>query len=164
MIKRIPSIMDKAFSELAEFWEGSLGKESKDKYINKIKRDAIKTSMSIGSSGKYDFYEILMNKKLFIGYVPSVDTSFITTDNPIVMFRKNGPDGIRYLDTEIYFPLTQRCILMLVDKNDDNIEYFKIPYKKKISNFNKYIASFSKEIIVGRDKELIESISNSIIV
>ena len=158
MISRVPAMMDKSYNQLKDIWKDSIGDELTKKYDHLIKEAAIKASLSIGTFNEYDFLSLFLSRQMCICYIKSENTSFITTDNPVVKFRNSGPDGLKFDDTELWLPLSQRCLLMLTGKNDGNVTYQKVVGKQLISRVNRHIASKSKDIIVCRDRELLESI------
>ena len=104
MISRVPAIMDKSYNQLKDFWKDSIGDDLTNKYDHLIKEASIKASLSIGTFNEYDFLSLFLSRKMYICYLKSENTSFITTDNPVVKFRKIGPDGLKYDDTELDFP------------------------------------------------------------
>ncbi len=157
-----PKLRDDLTKKLDDFEYNILGEKSLGIKRSSTKKAIIETLINIGTDKKINFFNILMQKQIYIGYYPNNSTSFITTDNPIVRFRKNGKNGIKYYDTEIYLPLTQRCVLMLVDKDNGFENYFPIPDKKRISEFNKLIALNYYKLIVGRDKKLIEKMADTV--
>lgn len=157
-----PKLRDKLTERLYDLEFKFLKENSLGEKRPSTKKVIIETLLNIGTDKKMHFFNTLVQKRFFVGFYPKATTSFITTDNPVVRFRKDGKNGIIYDDTEIYLPLTQRCILMLVDKDNDVETYFPIPDKKRISEFNKLIASNFYKLIIGRDKRLVEIMADSV--
>ena len=96
----------------------------------------------IGGFGrnKYSNFEsVLQEKNKEIIFTTNTNTSFITTDEPIVRFNKSLPDGIGHESTEIYFPLASNMLLYL--KGKGNRKLFRVENDRKfIKQLNVYMA------------------------
>lgn len=159
MIRRIPKTIKKVFNDYKKYLEENMETDLSDTYVQEIKKGAVITSMMIGDgSGQHDLFDTLAQKNLFLLYIRSDKASFITSDNPVTRFRPKGDNGWKYEDTEIYLPLSQKCLLMFTGINDGKVHYRPITDTKVVSNWNKYFASFSEEIVIGRDEALMKSI------
>ncbi|NQV17111.1 MAG: DUF4238 domain-containing protein [Armatimonadetes bacterium] len=118
-------------------------------FIQNTTVDLIK---NLGDEEEEKIMNILLNKNVFFFYLSNDESSFITIDNPIVIFNQSNLDGIIYENTEIYFPLNSRCLIWLFETGRKFI-FKKMPNRKKLFELNVYIAKKAKELIISRDKK-----------
>ncbi len=139
--------MKESFPEILDFKEKSL------------KEDLLKTALNVGNY-ENKFTKIWFDREIWILFPSSPETSFITTDRPVVRFNKKGADGLAYDDTEVYLPLTQNCLLMVTSNESDvsKLRFSSLNDKGLIRKHNKQQASYATEIVIGRDNALLESL------
>lgn len=160
MLKRVPTIMDEVKDEMTKI---ARSQEDKYKEVNLnissevIKRNSLWIVENLGLSQEYNIPKKFASKKILISYISNDKSSFITSDNPVTRWRKKGPAGFGFDDTEIYFPINQRCFLTMYDSGED-IGILKLTNRKQIYSLNLYNARFAKEMLISRDRELIEKI------
>lgn len=157
MMRRNTKIIDNMTKELTEFYEKQSMKYNHIYDSEEIKKGVLSVMRDIGKNDEYNFLKKLITKNFYFLYITKANMSFITSDFPVVTFRKNGPSGIAYSDTEIYFPINKYLLLTLYGEGG-NIYFKKFNDSKKISHLNRYIAKTSHNIIIGRDKELLEKL------
>ena len=160
-MKKIPSVVDnihsevsKMFTEIAQRYESTFSEAV-------VKNATLEIMRDIGTRPEYDYVKALLQKNCRIAFLSNDDTSFITTDNPVVRFNKTDTNGIAKDSTEIYFPLNQRCIVFL-HGNGDKFEYLRLSNRKYLFEHNKFVASNARYIIIGRDREYLIKILNSL--
>lgn len=95
-------------------------------------------------------FNILFNKNIYF-ITSSSGASFLTSDNPVVVFNPTGPNGIIHERAEIYFALNHEILLML-HESGSKVSSFSIP-KEEQKEVNKLIAKNANELIVSFDKE-----------
>lgn len=153
-IKKTPSIKEKLKEEILTKIKEDLG-DYYSHYSSEISKFANNSSIDLITNldGKNDLnmFEILFNKNIHF-IISANDSSFITTDNPVVVYNSKGSNGIIYNSSEIYFPLNHEILLML-HENGKEVKIFKVPSKKKQRELNNYIALNANEIIISKDKE-----------
>ncbi|MCH7613851.1 MAG: DUF4238 domain-containing protein [Candidatus Marinimicrobia bacterium] len=154
---RIPSTIEPMRNSIKKDFENNSSGKNIDENI--LKQITLETAMQLGTS-KYDFVEIFDSRQLWILYPQSRLGSIITTDSPIVRFNKNGPNGIGYPDTEIYYPLSQNFVLVIMDKENDKSKLHVRAFndRNELSKYNRYVAQHATKYLIGRDRDLIQSI------
>ena len=145
-IKRHPNVIQDIESKckeyLSENGEGPL----------RAREMALTVIGSIGSSGEYDIIKLLKNKNKTIVHISGNDKHFITTDNPLCRFRSDGPNGIGYPETEIYFPLSSR-MLLLMNGEGGRLSVHLEGHRSFIRSVNAYMARNSHRLVFGQSEQ-----------
>lgn len=110
--------------------------ESLEEYGEQAKRIALKVVKNIGAGGEMNFKSLFNRRKKAILCAVGDDNFFVTSDNPICGFRKDGPNGIGYDETEIYFPISRDYLLLL----------YGVGYQEQIHLHLEYDNSFFMEL------------------
>jgi hypothetical protein len=137
--------MNEFFSELkAKFGASFTEAEVKNRTLGLL--------VDIGAGKQFDFVRILSEKNFRMIFLSNDNSSFITTDNPVVRFNKSDADGIGIHTTEIYFPISQRCLAFLHGRGD-KFEYMSLSNRKLVFELNTFMASKAKYFIIARDRD-----------
>lgn len=124
-MKKTPKLIDDLKNKVeisSKYIESQLPVILTDSYK---KKSVLKLMLDIGSQYTTDFIKLLSNRNIYIFYLKDNDYSILTTDNPVVRFNKDKPDGLKYYDTELYFPLRNNCLITIRDKGN-LINYIEI--------------------------------------
>lgn len=156
-MKKVPSVVDRVHREVKEMFSQLTTKYGATFSEAEVKNKTLELIVGIGTGKAFDFVKALLDKNFRIAFLSSDESSFITTDNPVVRFNITDTDGIGLDSTEIYFPISQRCLALLFDKGN-RFEYQILSDRKRIFQLNKFIASKAKYFIISRDKEYIVKI------
>lgn len=159
-MKKVPSIIDKLHNDIhASFIEISNKFQSEFKPAE-VKNKTIELICNLGKNYGYDFVDVLNKKNFRFIYLRNDKSCFVTTDNPVVRLNKTDSDGIGLDSTEIYFPLTQRCLIFL-HQIGNKYEFVGYSDRKYLLKHNIYMASKATKMIISRDKEyLIKIVDN----
>ncbi len=160
-MEKVPSIVEPLHKGIKEILVELSQKYNSPFSEAEAKNRTLQLMMEIGTRGEFDFVKVLSRKDFRIIYLPNNDTSFVTTDNPVVRFNNTDADGIAIPSTEIYFPLNQRCMVFL-HGTGNKFEYFKFSIRKDIYQLNKVIAANAQYFIIARDKEYLVKILNEL--
>jgi len=158
MLKRVPKQLEEIQNGLKK-----IAIDIKEKYPEaiisdeEIKKRTILVMHELGLSNEFNILEKLKSKNILFAYIHNDKTSFLTTDNPVVFWRKEGPPGIGYDDTEIRFPINKRCLLVLHGIGE-KIEITQFSNRKRIYEWNLYMAKYAKDLIIARDSDLVRAI------
>ena len=165
MMTRVPAVIDKMSENVEQGLRYIFGDELYEKDSNLTKKTVVSSALSIGSglSSENNFHQIFLRREASIAFVPDLNSSLITSDNPVWRWRREGENGIKYDDTELNLPLTQHCQLLLTGKNTGMpLTYFRIPDKQTVTRINKNVAQNATTFIIGRDKLQVRKLAQSL--
>lgn len=120
-------------------------------------------AMSIAIRTAMDLAPLFSVRNWYVLHPDKAAKSFVTTDSPVVLSRKRSSPslyGVGYgsVDAEVYFPLTQTCLLGMAGE-DGRLVHQKID-QDRVRNFNLTVASRCQRFMVGRDGALVSSLSS----
>lgn len=98
--------------------------------------------------------EILKRKNMTIHYIISRKYSFITSDNPVFVYRPEGPNGIIHNDSNIFFPLNSSSVLKLHGQGTQ-LKFEKIYEQEFIEIINWNVMNNATHEAYGNDPERI---------
>jgi hypothetical protein len=109
-------------------------------------------------SEDYPIYELFLRRNFYILYTRQSVSSYLTSDNPVVRFRKNGPNGLAYPETEIWFPITSSILVAFMSPGifNPHIEHFNDPLE--VDRTNAYIAMKSTRYLFANSSSILEKI------
>jgi len=139
MLKRTPSFMDELEKGWRPKYEELLKENNRSFDYSEFRRQIIESMVEIGSGSQRNFLRLFDIKNLEFIYNNFDTSSFITTDNPFIVYNLNGPDGLAYPETNIFFPLSKKLILRLYDLGE-NITIKKALSQRHIFNLNVDVA------------------------
>lgn len=171
-IKRIPLYFDsidgqyfkfkeKMKEELNRILSNTNSEEIIDEVLdfNSFKNSKIDLIQNLGTESNMNFYEAIRNKNIIIYYITNNESSFITTDNPVIRinYEQKDKNGIGIPSTCIFFPLHKRCCLFLYGLGN-SFGFHSLLRSEDINYINDLIANSFYNIIISRDKELINNL------
>jgi len=152
MWKRVPAFVNELEKEWGKEYNKSLKENKRTFNYNEFKEQIIELMMGIGTSSQNNFLNLFNIKNITFLYNNFDDVSIITTDNPFIRRNLNGPDGLNYPETNIFFPLSKKIILFLHHLGK-KIDIKKIPSKKHLFDLNLDIAERAYDFIYS-DNEI----------
>ncbi|MDP3150271.1 MAG: DUF4238 domain-containing protein [Ignavibacteria bacterium] len=151
-MKKIPSVVDWIYDEVKNAYTEISKRHNNTFRESMIKNRTLELMMNMGTGKEFDFVKVLLQKDFRIAFLSNDKSSFITTDNPVVRFNKTSTDGIGIESTEIYFPINQRCLILLHGVGN-KFEYLRLSDRKLLYKQNRFMALKAKYFIISRDKE-----------
>jgi hypothetical protein len=152
-MKKTPAIKEKIVHEIHRKIKDDIGvnyllySSEISEFVNKSYVDSIP---NLDGNNDLEMFNILLNKNIYF-ITSSSGTSFLTSDNPVVVFNPTGTNGIIHERSEIYFALNHEILLML-HESGSTVRIFSLPDEEQ-KEVNKLIAKNANELIVSFDKE-----------
>lgn len=120
---------------------------------NLVRAETLNLMISLGGDEELNFLMALLRKNSHLFYLQNEDASFVTTDNPLVRWNViPSLGGFGISNTEIYFPISQRCLLFLYGIGNKH-SISRLSDRKFLRKFNTFMARQAIKIIVTRDRE-----------
>ncbi|TOQ33251.1 DUF4238 domain-containing protein, partial [Vibrio parahaemolyticus] len=122
---------------------------------------ALRVIEQSGTCDKYNVLEVLNNKSFVFLMIANDVDEFVVTDKPFVRFNPNGMDGIAFDDTEIYYPITSKIMLVMLNSSTDRMVDM-IQDSSQINELNKYNARQAYKYVFASNASVLEKLVHEI--
>ncbi|HCH0720566.1 TPA: DUF4238 domain-containing protein [Vibrio parahaemolyticus] len=130
-------------------------------FEGRTKEAALRVIEQSGTCDKYNVLEVLNNKSFVFLMIANDVDEFVVTDKPFVRFNPNGMDGIAFDDTEIYYPITSKIMLVMLNSSTDRMVDM-IQDSSQINELNKYNARQAYKYVFASNASVLEKLVHEI--